>query len=127
MMDPDDLTNPTDTSLLAVTRRLEELGHTGQFQSLEGGTVRCLTCREDFAASRVDADELTRLEGASDPADMAAVIPLHCPHCDTAGVLIVHYGPEASAADADVLADIDREPAEPDSDSAFPGATPGIR
>jgi hypothetical protein len=54
-------------------------------------------------ADELAVDSLARLEGASDPGDMAAVIALTCPHCDARDVLIVRYGPEASLADADVL------------------------
>jgi hypothetical protein len=46
---------------------------------------------------------LARVEGASDPDDMAAVVAVTCPRCSARATLVVKYGPEASAADADVL------------------------
>ena len=49
----------------------------------------------------------TRLEGASDPADMSLVVPLDCPDCGARGVLVLRYGPEASMEEADVLAVLD--------------------
>jgi hypothetical protein len=52
---------------------------------------------------------VARLEGASDPADLAIVIPLQCPHCGTDGALIAGYGPEASQAEADVLTAMPRD------------------
>ena len=44
------------------------------------------------------------MEGASDPADMLAVMAAACPTCGDRSVLVVHYGPTAGPADADVLA-----------------------
>jgi hypothetical protein len=32
------------------------------------------------------------------------VIPVECPHCGAHDVLVLKYGPDASEADADVLA-----------------------
>ena len=80
--------NPTDSSLMAVLADLDRAGWAGQFMALEGGDVRCLTCRGEFPASTIEADEARRLEGASDPADMLIVVPLTCPHCATKGVLV---------------------------------------
>jgi hypothetical protein len=50
---------------------------------------------------------LYRLEGASDPDDMVAVAALRCPSCKTRGTLVLSYGPETSAVDADVLCCLD--------------------
>ena len=46
---------------------------------------------------------LCRLEGASDPDDMAAVVALTCPNCQAKVVLVLKYGPDATAEEADVL------------------------
>ena len=46
------------------------------------------------------------MEGASDPADMLAVAAVICPVCNTSGTLVLGYGPEADADDADVLASL---------------------
>ena len=46
---------------------------------------------------------LRRLEGASDPDDMLAVVGLACPHCSAQGTAVLGYGPEAAAVDAEVL------------------------
>ena len=69
------------TPLGEITDDLARRGRDGQFQALEGGVLRCLTCDHRFAAADAPADEMTRLEGASDPADLAIVIPLQCPRC----------------------------------------------
>lgn len=97
------------TPLGEVTDELDRRGSHGQFQALEGGDLRCLTCDYHFPASETTATQSTRLEGASDPADGAIVVPLECPSCGTNGALIAHYGPEASAAEADVLTSLPRE------------------
>jgi hypothetical protein len=50
---------------------------------------------------------LRRLEGASDPDDLVAVVGLVCPVCGARIAAVLHYGPTASAAEADVLAALD--------------------
>jgi hypothetical protein len=50
---------------------------------------------------------LRRIEGASDPADMAAVLGLECPACGARGAAIVRYGPEAGPGDEIVLTHLD--------------------
>ncbi len=102
---------PADPSLVGVLAELDDAGWTGQTMPLEGGRIRCLTCREEFAAETVSADHVRRLEGASDPGDMVIVVPVTCPSCSTRGVLVAHYGPDASPEDADVVAALDRSEA----------------
>jgi len=60
------------------------------------------------AATTVDAAAVTmsslrRLEGASDPDDMLAVVALTCPACGTDGTVVLGYGPNGTAEDGDVL------------------------
>ncbi len=116
---------PADTPLREVTDDLDRSGHPGQFQALEGGELRCLTCGEHFPAAEESADRVTRLEGASDPSDMAIIVPMQCPHCATRGTLVASYGPEASAAEADVLVALQRDPAAGAHPQDEP--TPGVR
>ncbi len=105
-------TGPADMPLSDVTDNLEEDGYGGQFRAVDGGDLQCLTCRERFPASSQSADRVSRLEGASDPADQLVVVPLVCPACGAAGSWISSYGPEATAEDTDVLLALDREPEE---------------
>ena len=74
-----------------------------------GGVLCCLTCDHRFSAADVPAIRITRLEGASDPADLAIVIPLQCPRCGTDGALIADCDAEASEAEAEVLTAIPRD------------------
>jgi hypothetical protein len=91
------------TGLVEILGELGAEGYTGQWSAVEGGSVRCGTCGRESRADEVDPVALRRTEGASDPGDMAAVVALACPHCDTKGALVLRFGPEAGTADADVL------------------------
>ncbi len=121
-----DPANPTDTPLGDVVDDLSGEGFGGQFRSEEGARIRCLTCQQTFDASSIEADEVTRLEGVSDPADMTMVVPVTCPNCDTSGTLVLGYGPDASAEDSDVVRSLSRRPTEAGPEAEVPGATPGV-
>ena len=97
-----------DTPLLDVVEQLEQDGIAGQFTCVEGALVKCLTCRKTMDASSLPADEMTRLEGESDPSDMMMVVPVSCPHCGAKGPLVLKFGPESSPEEADVLAALPR-------------------
>lgn len=92
-----------DETILDVLGELESLGFTGQFMPREGGQVECLTCHRLSPADETVFRHLRRLEGASDPDDMLAVVGLACPHCGARGTAVLGYGPEASAVDTEVL------------------------
>lgn len=98
---------PTDPPLVGVLRELDDEGYTSQFVPLEGGRVRCTARGHDFDAAEVHGETSRRLEGASDPADMLLVVALRCPVDGAPGTLVLHYGPESSAEESDVLAAID--------------------
>jgi hypothetical protein len=92
-----------DETILDVLAELEAIGFTGQFMPREGGDVECLTCHRLSPADDTVFRHLRRLEGASDPDDMLAVVGLACPHCGAHGTAVLGYGPEASAVDTEVL------------------------
>lgn len=54
---------------------------------------------------------LHRLEGASDPDDMAVVVAVTCPQCSVGSALVLSYGPTASGIEADVLRALPDAPA----------------
>ena len=94
---------PSDnTTLTAILAGYASRGYEGQFTVDDDG-VRRAACGTVSEAEAVALDALRRLEGASDPADMAAVLALVCPVCDVKGTLVVMFGPEASAAEARLL------------------------
>ncbi len=90
------------TTLIDVIDEFEAGGFRGQFDQREGA-ARCLTCRETPPPESLDVRALRRLEGASDPSDMLAVVAIVCPNCATAGTLVLNYGPEAMPGDSDLL------------------------
>jgi hypothetical protein len=93
-----------DETILDVLAELESRGFTGQFMPREGGQVECLTCHRLSPADETVFRHLRRLEGASDPDDMLAVVGLACPHCSAQGTAVLGYGPEAATVDTEVLA-----------------------
>ena len=97
-------------SLLEVLGNLAEQGWSEQATALEGGLMRCGVCGQPTPADELVVEALHRIEGASDPDEMAMVVATTCPHCDAHVALVLTYGPEASSADADVLVAL-QEPA----------------
>lgn len=100
--------NATDATTLGESvQRFEAEGFTGQFAAREGGLVICFSCRAESPAGDVELQGLIRTEGASDPADMTAVAALICPSCSARGTVVLHYGPDATLEDDDVLRRLD--------------------
>lgn len=108
--------SPGDTPLSVVTDDLDSSAE-AQFQLVPGGDVLCLTCRTTIPADAVDVSTMTRLEGASDPADMVMVVPIGCGTCGAVGSLVVAYGPNAGESETDFLVRSQRRP----GDSPTPG------
>ena len=98
---------PTVRNVNTELADLDKLGFHKGFLVKAGGHVGCPACGMDAAARDVEIVELRRVEGQSDPADMAAIIGIRCKECDHEGTLVLTYGPSASAEDADVLAQLD--------------------
>lgn len=119
---PTDFHAPTDTPLISILRQFEEQGFAGQFQAVEGPELLCLTCHQTTPLSSVDANHIVRLEGASDPADMLAVIPVTCERCGTGGTIVSNYGPEATIEEAELLTALDRTPSAPETAHPHPPA-----
>ena len=95
------------SSLTSIVKQFEDEGFTGQFSVREGGVLLCTSCHEEHPATEFSMSALRRTEGASDPADMAAVVGLTCPNCGHQGTVVLQYGPEADADAADVLLALD--------------------
>ena len=99
------MATPTDSSTLAELLAAFELeGYRGQMAARPAGFVLCTHCHQESQAEDIQVDGLERMEGASDPDDMLAVVALVCPICNTHGTLVLGYGPEADPDDAEVLA-----------------------
>jgi len=94
---------PTDTTLTEVVDDLRRLGFTNDVRVTPEGMLCCRVCEHCIAAQDMDLLELRRVEGTSDPGDMAAALGLRCVSCGALGTAIVRFGPEASREDAMVL------------------------
>jgi hypothetical protein len=90
-------------TLQGLLAEYEGQGFCAHFGAREGGRIHCFSCGVEFAPSDVDLHTIRRLEGASDPADMLAVVPIVCPRCGTSGTLVLGYGPDAALEDSEVL------------------------
>jgi hypothetical protein len=90
-------------TLGAVLAELEGEGYTGHLR-VTGADVVCGTCSSVLAPEDVLVHRFRRLEGASDPDDMLAVVGAACPGCGTDGTLVLGYGPAADPDQAAVLA-----------------------
>jgi hypothetical protein len=99
---------PSDnTTLVAVLDDLRERGYRADMYVTDEGLIRCGACRALVEPEDMQVDLIRRVEGASDPADMAAAMALVCEDCGAHGTAIVRFGPEASAGDARVLRQLD--------------------
>ncbi len=96
---------------------LDDEGMSASFSVLPGALLRCSACHQKIEARDAQMIAVRRLEGSSDPAEMAAVVGLRCPRCHSRGKLIVSFGPMASAEDQDVLLALAIDEWEPERDA----------
>jgi hypothetical protein len=97
----------TEPSLSRLVEKLKEQGFKCQLQVLPGGRVSCSECRREAHASALHIESYRRFEGQSDPDDMLFVAAVRWPKADAAdcrGVLVLGFGPTASAEHKQVLA-----------------------
>ena len=89
-----------------IIRDYEKRGYGGQFATRLQGVLHCYACGEDEPAAQAPVLAMHRVEGTSDPSDMALVAAVECPACGDHGTLVLSYGPEVSAEDAGVLSEL---------------------
>lgn len=106
---------PDAMTVSEVLSAYEKQGYVVSFGAEAGGNLRCGSCNTTSAASDVHVDAIARVEGASDPDDLAIVAVVVCPWCQVSGTLVAGYGPLASLEDADVVAGLydERQEGEP--------------
>jgi hypothetical protein len=102
-------------TLLDVLSDFSARGWPGQFAARDDAMVECETCHHQAPAAETEVLALRRLEGASDPDEMLAVVATECPHCHHRGSLILQFGPTATAEDAAVLEQLPDAPAHDDA------------
>lgn len=96
--------HPAGMSLAEVLHEFVTAGFSSDFElDDDTGAVTCISCSTATRPEELAVAASRRIEGASDPADMTIVIGARCPSCDTQGVVICRYGPEASVGDAKLL------------------------
>lgn len=95
-----------DVTLVEALADLGRQGYSEDFQVEAGGAVRCGVCGRQLPPDQVDANGFRRLEGASDPGDMALVLGVACPGCRSRGAIVLRYGPEAVPEEAALLAEL---------------------
>lgn len=99
---------PSDNDTLqAVLAEFAADGWDGEAVTRPGGIVHWRRCGHDTPAAAVEVATARRMEGASDPDDMLAVVAAPCPVCGDRGVLVLRYGPTAGADDSDVLVQLE--------------------
>ncbi len=87
---------PADETMTDVLAEYAEAGFVGDAFASTGGQISCGTCSWCLSPAHVAIEGMRRLEGASDPSDMAAVLAIVCPVCQTKATLVLKFGPEAS-------------------------------
>ncbi len=107
------------TTVVEILAGYAAAGYDTEMRITADGTIRCQACGREHRPADVHLDSVRRVEGASDPDDMQAVVALRCV-CGALGALALAYGPHAAAEEADVFAAL------PDhrEDSRIPGAQP---
>lgn len=101
------MTAAHDVTLVEILGELAQAGYTGDFMIDADGAVCCRVCGTCQPAADLELDGQRRVEGASDPGDMAVVLALRCGTCSQRGSAIVRFGPEASEGEAAVLQHLD--------------------
>jgi hypothetical protein len=100
---------PSDnTTLLEVLDELAADGFSATMWVAADGKLRCEGCQHELDASAVKVHQFRRLEGASDPDDMLVVVAVECPDCGMKASVVLHFGPEASREEVEVLSHLER-------------------
>ncbi|MFZ1491007.1 MAG: hypothetical protein WAS51_13790 [Ilumatobacteraceae bacterium] len=117
---------PSDnTTLTDVIASYHDAGFTTDFFAEEPASIRCCACNSVLDAGLLPMHSMRRMEGASDPSDMLAVVATKCPVCSATGTLVLGFGPMASPADAAAMSALqDRRDCAGLPASAAPGEMP---
>jgi hypothetical protein len=115
-MDPNDsagnhvtTTSSTEgTGVAGVLDRAAAAGYVAVFDAEPGAVLRCGSCDAVAAASTFERSWQNRLEGVSDPDDMAQVSGLVCPGCGVLGTFVSLFGPGAETDAAEVMVALPR-------------------
>ncbi|MEO7371284.1 MAG: hypothetical protein ABI949_09445 [Ilumatobacteraceae bacterium] len=120
-------TTPSDeTTMTGVLAAYTQGGFDSSFTVTEESQLQCHECDTVSDPPIVSMSSLRRLEGASDPDDMVAVVAITCPYCGAQGTVVLGFGPMATLQDSEVLKGLrdDRDDATAPGNSAH-GETTG--
>jgi hypothetical protein len=92
-----------ESTITDLLQAYAEGGFASSFIVTDDCRLECLECSSINPPQRFSMSSLRRLEGASDPADMVAVVALTCPVCAARGTTILGFGPNATEQDSEVL------------------------
>ena len=92
-----------ESTITDVLEGYAQGGFTSSFDVTDSSTLECHECGAESPPSEVSMSSLRRLEGASDPSDMVAVVAITCPACGARGTAILGFGAMATQEDSDVL------------------------
>jgi hypothetical protein len=99
----DDFQPSDETTLTEVLEAYAQGGFVSSFVVTDSAQLECIECGTVSEPESVSMSSLRRLEGASDPDDMVAVVALTCPACNSKGTVVLGFGPMATPQDSDVL------------------------
>jgi hypothetical protein len=100
---------PSDnTTLLEVLDEMAAKGYSATMWVAADGKLRCEGCDAEIDPNTVPVHEYRRMEGASDPDDMLIVAAVECPPCGMKATIVLHYGPESSPEEMEVLRHLER-------------------
>jgi hypothetical protein len=91
------------TGVAGVLDRAVAAGFVAVFEPEPAAALRCGACGAVTDASAFERHWQNRLEGASDPDDMAQVSGLVCPACGARGTFVSLFGPGAGTDAAEVM------------------------
>ena len=90
-------------------------GFDSSFVVTDDSELECVECGTVSSPATVSMSSLRRLEGASDPDDMIAVVAITCPSCGARGTAVFGYGPIATLQDSEVLKNLKDDRADKDA------------
>lgn len=113
----EDTSSSHESTMVDVLEAYAQGGFGSSFVVTDDSDVECVECSTVSPPASVSMSSLRRLEGASDPDDMIAVVAITCPACNARGTAVLGFGPMATVQDSDVLQGLRDER----SDATAPG------
>ena len=100
---PGDNASSDEPTMVDVLEAYAHGGFRSSFVVTDDSQLECVECATVSPPTSVSMSSLRRLEGASDPDDMVAVVAITCPACNARGTAVLGFGPMATVQDSDVL------------------------